>query len=625
MPNGKHNNRANSQRRNTQGQGHQNTALDWNIKQNPYNFVRSSDRIVGKDTNGNPMPLPDHSKFSGNSGCIKCEVANETPLFCGGEITESADRHKTIKFFRLNEKLAIPSTSLKGMLRSFIESLTGSCMSVFDGSRLDFRKPTSWAGQKTFAGMITKLPNSDNEPGEIKVLEVAWVQTYSDDTQRGSNPILPKIDLHNFQNGNKVYVKTSTLVNQYINSRGNSIPTSYYYIKDIRPVSGDIAADEKVGYVKITGQDVMYQKKRERVFFENNPKTITVAFKEKQDYDHILKQQIERKKKGQTFKTQYQNDKLSVGDLIYFQKENNSAVKLSNVAVPRLRYSKGTGDRTGKPEDYTKCGKSNPCIACRMFGFTEESDSLSGRISFSHAFINESPSSTLNTVILRPLGTPNPTSYNLYLESDNNNIVRDYDGYQTDPKGNKRENQNINANVHLRGRKFYWHHRNNDILQRATLNERTKLNSTAEVLVSKNAFKFRVYFNNLTDFELGLLLYSLKLEGNMRHKCGMAKNLGFGTVNIAIKNLFIDNLNKKYANLTENYREDKTSVINDFVIGKFKSEISDFDNRPAVQDLKRILDPTRAPGNIGYEVITNIRDSWYMQNKNVPLPTAQKQ
>lgn len=599
--------------------------MTWDIKQNPYNFVRFSERIVEKDEKGNPLPPPDHSIFSGNTGYIECELINETPLFTRGKEVDA----QKYDFLRINGKLAILSTSIKGMIRSFIEALTGSCLSNFDEGRLDFRKPTNWAGQKTYAGMVTKIPKTNGESGEIEELEVAWVQTYQNDIKRGKNPLLPKIDLKGFKNGQKVYVKVNGRVSPYVNSKGRTIPTSYYYVTEIRYAMGSPNRDEKVGYLKLTGKTIP-NKKRERVFFHQGSRKISFEYKEKEDYDYILDTQLARKEKGHTFNTDFQHKKLSVGDLVYFQKENNKAVKLSNVAVPRLRYIKGRGDRLGRPADYRSCSKSKPCFACRLFGFVDGKNSLSGRVSFSHVIINETEKPELKWIRLRPLGSPNPTSCNLYLMTKDkdgkmSNIVRDYDGYQiVDNKGNKRENQDINAPVFLRGRKFYWHKKEIDEILKEAQKISSKIKSEKvisdiQVLTSSNRFSFMVYFYNLTDFELGLLLYALRLEENMRHKLGMAKNLGFGAVKIEVKTLYIDNMHKKYSSIDLDYRKDKTNEI-DRYINTFKSKVSNFDSLPAVKDLKIIMDKTNAPNNIGYEVIENMQESWYMNNKNIPLP-----
>jgi CRISPR-associated protein (TIGR03986 family) len=99
---------------------------------NPYNFV---------DVSG-PTPrysFECHPKFHPhlNSGYIDVELKTVTPIFIPNPenskcIEIKGDhgktfKHKEMKFFKINGKPAIPSTSLKGMLRSTIETLSNSC------------------------------------------------------------------------------------------------------------------------------------------------------------------------------------------------------------------------------------------------------------------------------------------------------------------------------------------------------------------------------------------------------------------------------------------------------------------------------------------------------------------
>lgn len=411
----------------------------WNIYQNPYNFVRFSKKIVEKDKSGKPLPLPDHSIFSNNSGYIECTLTNETPLFIGGRIKDKKAKHKEIEFFRLSNKLAIPSTSLKGMLRSFIEALTGSCLRTIDKGTLSYR-----------------------------------------------------------------------------------------------------------------------------------------------------------------------NQKLK----------------------SRLFYEKSIGDILKKDISPNHCTEETPCLACRLFGYVSQEigSNYAGRISISHAFIVEDFHFTLKeNFIMKPLGQPNPTSVNLYLiDKDDPKIVRDYNSAEIERHGRSfAPSEEKGGNVHLRGRKFYWHKDEDEdkILHNAYFDKKEKFNSTIEALNPNARFTFKVYFNNLTDFELGLLLYALKLEDNMRHKLGMAKSLGFGSVKINIEKLFIDDMQKKYSNFTLDYREDKAEKIDDYIQG-FKLMIPNFDQLPSVEDLRYILNPDKAPKNICYPEEPDGKNyKWYMNNKDKPLPT----
>ena len=65
-------------------------------------------------------------------------------------------------------------------------------------------------------------------------------------------------------------------------------------------------------------------------------------------------------------------------------------------------------------------------------------------------------------------------------------------------------------------------------------------------------FRFRIYFENLRDFELGALLWALILPGepgkDYCHSLGMGKPLGMGAVKIT-PTLYLSNRQERYARL----------------------------------------------------------------------------
>jgi CRISPR/Cas system CSM-associated protein Csm3 (group 7 of RAMP superfamily) len=573
--------------------------MSWDIRQNPYNFVRFSERIVERDEDGNPIRVHDHLVFSGNSGYIECELINETPLICGGKhirekLKDSNNKefeHNNIKFFRINKRLAISSTSIKGMLRSFIEALTGSCIPIID-KVLSYRTFVNPGNLR--CGMVIKKATAEI-PGEIKEMRRIRV---------------PINEVRKYSYGDKVNftIQPGRLPRARINSINQ-------------------------GYLKKNNKNIE-TKRYERIFYNPTGKVYEFDIEEQDIYNRIVEFHMENWKRmkippGVT-PTNYH--KLRENDLIYFQVKNNKAINLCYIEVPRLAYRYSIGYFLEKDIPKSHCNEDDLCMSCRLFGYIKNNSARVGRVSVTHAIIINDDNLILKEKILKPLGFPHPTSVNLYLQDITNpKIVRDYNGAKIEERGDSfapSRNDINEGSVRLRGRKFYWHHKkeNKEILQQANFEEKTKLNSTGEILISKNAFKFKIYFYNLTDFELGLLLYALKLEGNMRHKLGMAKNLGFGTVKIEIKSLYIENMEKKYSSIDSDYPDDKTAEIDNYINQKFKSKISNFNNLPAVQDLKRILDPTQAPKNLGYPEEPDGRNyKWYMTHKNRPLPLLQEQ
>jgi CRISPR-associated protein (TIGR03986 family) len=100
------------------------------------------------------------------------------------------------------------------------------------------------------------------------------------------------------------------------------------------------------------------------------------------------------------------------------------------------------------------------------------------------------------------------------------------------------------------GRKMYLHHRYNR--QSAppwkTANEHENANQKIKIKPVKEdtQFLFHIDFNNLDDWELGLLFYALRPTEEFRHKLGMGKSIGLGTVQIDPVGLFLIDRKQRY-------------------------------------------------------------------------------
>ena len=101
--------------------------------------------------------------------------------------------------------------------------------------------------------------------------------------------------------------------------------------------------------------------------------------------------------------------------------------------------------------------------------------------------------------------------------------------------------ESLKPGIHVpQGRKFYLHHsvtpgqtpwrtevRGNDLS--------AKQKNSVQPIAARKTFVFTVQFDNLHPAELALLLYALKPTEKFRHKLGMGKPLGLGSVELAIQ------------------------------------------------------------------------------------------
>lgn len=155
------------------------------------------------------------------------------------------------------------------------------------------------------------------------------------------------------------------------------------------------------------------------------------------------------------------------------------------------------------------------------------------------------------------LSAPKPTSFQLYLTQDAQDDTTATRGrylfhYEMNPADRK---------TVIRGIKQYWH--KSDERARDSLSpkpesftvrdlERRDQNSRTVIRpVSRGAkFRFTIRFENLSDVELGMLMWALQLPAgdDLRHHLGMAKNYGLGTVKIT-PYLYLENRQERYKSL----------------------------------------------------------------------------
>lgn len=596
--------------------------MKWNPANNPYNFIPFGPPI--KFSSGPPS----HRRLQGLSGTITLELTNETPLLVAQRVNPPEEIPPRLENFKINGEPALPGTSLKGMVRSVLEALTNACFAVFDGEPLDYRMAAQDA-LKLRPGRVTRLP-TENQPGLVEEMERGWVAMPGKPASlkvkhQGQEKLITLASApKTAKSGQKVWLHGLNAEAYFSHTRQARGKNPW-----IKPVQGAfpmitaISLTPKSGYLegvfKITGQSID-NKKRERVFaLRKNTQPLEFNLEEMQTYNRILKgQKAEHDKRGGFDLTE--TEPLQVGSLIYFKPAGNQATQLSRVEIPRTRYQKSRADRL--PPAYHQCtDPDHLCAACQLFGFIADLQGVRGRLSFTDAEWQSGPGELEDYFPLQVLGEPHPTSCNFYLlDPQKPSQVRNYDGLKiTDGRG---KTEGPAGEVQLRGRKFYHHHppKSWQAYRCSDPQKFQRLLNEVKPLEPGNVFTFRVHFRNLSDAELGLLLYGLLLEEPLRHKLGLAKPLGFGTVKISCRSLTGSREGQRYVSY-EAGAEDKTAKIPAYVQTMQKSLQEavgqDFHELKNVKKLRQMLAPGQAPARPGYPAEGF---AWYARNKNVALP-----
>lgn len=594
------------------------------VKQYPYNFVSLKDK--------NDVVDRGERKLGTNTGKLVCKLVNKTPLFIMGESEQDNKGHTKERFYREKGILIVPASSLKGAIRNVIDVMTNSVIRNVENEKLEQR---IGAGKfESVFGIIESLPENGKK-GIIVEAERIKVKTKE------------KIEIghkkFNFEDNGKEFSQ------KYNNKDGLiervKLKDSIYNLKEteikIRPGvitveklivnSGEyknyLADDENGVQGVLWFSSPIFGKIHEKLLIpKKNGRKFEFSKEEYEDFKYIIKQRAERIKNGKDINssTFYYDKNLEKGDPLLFEvKDGKMAEHLAFSEIPRLRYKFSPLDLV--PEEFRPSDSLKKLsFSERLFGTTgdttkkdeekkDELVALSGRVFFEDAK-NYKPEmiDNGNPVTLKAFGEPHPTLTTFYLD----NIEKNY---------------NENKGVSIRGRKFYWHHKEKigkpfseykkSVEMPKDKNGQNKFayNSSLELMDINNEFEFNVNFENLTDEELGVLIYAIELEDGLLHKIGKGKAFGLGSCKIEIKEFLLENKDKYKDFLIEPF--EKESKKEDY-INKAKEKRYFDENRKNIKELKAILSKTNDldfsespfPEDINKKGETNSLN-WFVNNK----------
>jgi CRISPR-associated protein (TIGR03986 family) len=540
-----------------------------------------------------------------------------------GEYADQA--HVMMKFCKDPEGNPIlPSTSIKGLIRNMAEIISNSCFSNIEGGRLGKRGIPGRRGYRPLkrGGIIKEIPTKEKD-GQLEERNIVEV----------SHKLLQKKGLEKFKNnpeqsGAKVFVS--------INNRNQVVDISLNQSRQCN----------QSGMIKTSGKFPGGRGKRhERVFIENGKKIYKIPFQVYRDY--LTANKNAQHKKAQS---------LPEGSLVWFDSSGDTVSSIGFTQVHRKAFSFSIEDKIKSISSaLVPCNDINfLCPICNMFGSTDlvkrenekkKNIAISGKVYFGTGRLIKSSEELEKQSPLKILSSPKPSCTYFYL------LAGDY---------NKPDSR-------VRGRKLYYHHNSNQLQY-----TRVKGDSKGDVIIDNQnvsiealrnyEFKSTIDFVNLSEYELGLLIFSLylrnKREEKVFHKLGMGKPLGLGTVKIDInqEKSFIINRKNRYTHFLNTNNEVETGKENikwsDFIKvyqhkqfnlyneGKKNNEkASDFYSIPYISDLFNILEVNSVED--GFPQIKYPRKTinneprgfeWFMQEQqkkhppqDLPLPSRVRQ
>ena len=594
------------------------------VKQYPYNFVSLKDK--------NDVVDRGERKLGTNTGKLVCKLVNKTPLFIMGESEQDNKGHTKERFYREKGILIVPASSLKGAIRNVIDVMTNSVIRNVENEKLEQR---IGAGKfESVFGIIEYLPENGKN-GVIVEAEKIRVKT-KDKIEVGNKKF--KFEDRGQEFSRKYSYKDGLiervkLKDSIYNLKKTEIEVTKgakvieKLIKNSKEYKSYLSSDKSGVLGVLWFSSPIFGKIHEKLLIpKKNGRKFEFSKEEYEDFKYIIKQRAERIKNGKDINssTFYYDKNLEKGDPLLFQvKDGKMAEHLAFSEIPRLRYKFSPLDLVSeefRPGDSLK----KLSFSERLFGTTgdntkkdeekkDELVALSGRVFFEDAK-NYKPEmiDNGNPVTLKAFGEPHPTLTTFYLD----NIEKNY---------------NENKGVSIRGRKFYWHHKEKigkpfseyrkSVEMPKDKNGQNKFayNSSLELMDINNEFEFNVNFENLTDEELGVLIYAIELEDGLLHKIGKGKAFGLGSCKIEIKEFLLENKDKYKDFLIEPF--EKESKKEDY-INKAKEKRYFDENRKNIKELKAILSKTNDldfsespfPEDINKKGETNSLN-WFVNNK----------
>lgn len=545
---------------------------------NPYNFIsvdwNKTDRESIEDKKGTL------------SGVINCKLTTVSPIAIPDELKNNSKGHKTYEFMKNpSGEYMIPGSSLRGVIRSAYEAVTNSCFVTAKENMVFTKRVAMQENGKPYLLSYS----SDKwilKPAERHVIIIDDEKYRPFGRPEYSSSVRWTFEeLHNKKYGQEIffvpgekYKRVGKVVERIAKEGEGNVEKGYLYIGEVPPLEKG---------------KCQTRKHFESIFVKKGEKAIDVPQKK---IDSLI----------EVFRC-YNNDSINrnksennsfydgVRELLE-NKEQNIPVwynpetkKLSLASIGRIAYESTMGEKLNKKSSCSN--REKLCKACALFGNASDDGKVGSRIRITDAIMVDNTIET-KFVTLKELASPKPSYVEFYTTG------KDYD----------------NRNTFLRGRKVYWHNLENNAYRDS---EKSKRNTTMEVVPKGCTFEFSVFYDSITEEQLRELKWVLTFGEDVDnsvycHKIGHGKPIGLGSVRIRTNKV----LKREYENNMSYSIEDITSSMN-WSCNTLDSSICD-----EIRFLSDIR--TTENVNVSYPFIDNASTvdkktasfQWFAENKN---------
>jgi CRISPR-associated protein (TIGR03986 family) len=568
---------------------HLNNVPDNKKAKAPYNFVELPNDIVEVKSES----LPQHNVYypepkNRYTGRIECTLTTESPLYirCGLTKEEFASglESKNLPNFFYTEiaskarKPIIPGSSLRGMLRNLIEITTFSKIESVSNQQHFFFRAVA-AKKDDPLGSEYKILVKNVKAGYLVWKGSSWYIQPAKTIDKSSLIWVKERDLSKIQTLIKMNQREYRL--QYI-----SVSFGDTFLKSPRRFTKQVSANKNFypnqGVIVTSGNMLESSDNSENLHRRNH--CIVPEINNDVDDIKINDDAIQHYRSALTdFQKQEPFDKdlgvLKTGRPIFYCEPQNGQTEVTlfgHCPNFRIPYSPFQDGKAASAFDFIpkNIGKSEKIdLADAIFGFIKhrEQDSqpknddaktpekvkaLAGRIFLENGICEQTVNDDIwlngdveNPIIPKILSNPKPTTFQHYL------IQTSSEKIQLKHYASKPPKENNPGETVIRGHKLYWHKPNvkkEDIEEPDTDKIKKSSSQYTKIKPIKPGvvFKFNIHFENLSNIELGAILWILKIAADPKYclSLGMGKPLGMGAVKIEHQ-VFLNTRPERYLQL----------------------------------------------------------------------------
>lgn len=559
----------------------------------PYNFVPLPKKIYTVDKK--KLPTHDRFVEGAHSGHIDLTIKTLTPLFIRGPLVQENgewnDRDSRLRpepFKAPDGRPMIPGSSLRGMIRSLVEILSFSKIQPVTDERPFFRDMSKGQIAKKYrryfieemgkvssgidignnqpvnirencykarvrAGFVKK----DNSGWKIQECGVARVDQSLIKKELGQRFILdgrgPNATPNWLLQQKDVFVQVDEADQNYFFSakkmRNGRTRHPDLYLQ-FRMVTAIQDGQEKANATLVITGDIQ-NKHLEFVFLRDEKGQAIPIPDELWDRFHSEDQISQWQEKAfpkdePDINCRQKKGWLREGEPVFFlTDDNNDLLFFGRAQMFRFPYDLSPIDLISNEQKNQSLDMAEALFGKVPEGKDDKGSAIKGRVAFGDAVSDKNDAQHFEDVIVpHILSSPKITCFSHYLKQDGSK--QSYTYLEDDRE-----------KTAIRGHKQYWHrwdqnHKLENVkidkldvnrvekshdevrqeLQGPNGKDKHSQHTIIKPVKAGVTFSSQVFFENLSDIELGALLAALQLPDNCAHKIGMAKPLGLGSVRI---------------------------------------------------------------------------------------------